>query len=117
MRFINELRQTCEKLKDFPNSGANPKDRILLSLGYKYSIHKNYLIFYSVNQEEKKIYNNAFFNGKTDYVKVLKNRIKIHVIVIEFPGEKNGGKPVKSQKNKGILRNRFRVRIPRVVSD
>jgi len=75
LRFINELRQTCEKLKDFPNSGANPKDRILLSLGYKYLIHKNYLIFYSVNQEEKKIYINAFFNGKTDYVKVLKNRI------------------------------------------
>ena len=75
LRFINELRQTCEKLKDFSNSGANPKDRILLSLGYKYLIHKNDLIFYSVNQEEKKIYINAFFNGKTDYVKVLKNRI------------------------------------------
>ena len=75
LRFISELRQTCERLKELPNSGTNPKDRILLSLGYKYLIHKDYLIFYNIHVDVKKIYIDAFFNGKMDYVKVFMKRI------------------------------------------
>ena len=75
LRFISELRQTCERLKEFSNSVTNPKDRILLSLGYKYLIHKDYLIFYNIHAKEKKIYIDAFFNGKMDYVKVFRKRI------------------------------------------
>ncbi len=75
LRFINKLRETCERLKEFPDSGANPTDRVLLALGYKFVTHNDYLLFYTVDKENKVVYINAVFNGRMDYVKLLKSRI------------------------------------------
>lgn len=74
-KFINELAGTCLRLEAFPLSGALPKDRTLKALGYRFLIHKEYLIFYSVNASHKKVYINAVFNAKKDYTRVLKKLI------------------------------------------
>ena len=44
--FVNELRENYKKLEDFPQIGAFPKDRVLVSLGYRFLVHKDYLTFY-----------------------------------------------------------------------
>lgn len=55
-RFVRELETECYTLGEFPNSGANPDDRLLVSMGYKFLIHKDYLIFYTVHRKIKNAY-------------------------------------------------------------
>ena len=43
-RFVGELREACRKLDTFPNAGGIPKDRIIRSAGYRFTVHKEYLI-------------------------------------------------------------------------
>jgi plasmid stabilization system protein ParE len=74
-RFITELRERCRVLETFPDSGAFPKDRMLLSAGYRYLVHKNYLIIYSFEEEKRLVYILAVFHEKQDYVGVMKKFI------------------------------------------
>ncbi len=69
--FVGELQERCLQLINFPNSGAFPKDRILKSSGYRFLPHKEYLICYTVEEETKTVYVNAFFNAKKDCFRVL----------------------------------------------
>ena len=50
-RFVGELREVCKKLDTFPNAGAIPKDRVIRSAGYRFTVNKEYLIFYLVDEE------------------------------------------------------------------
>ena len=75
INFINDLKCSLERLKNFPYSGALPKDRFLLSQNYRYVIFKNYLTFYKIDETAKKVYIESIFNEKLDYNRVLKNLI------------------------------------------
>ena len=70
--FVNELREKTKKLQEYPNRGALPDDRILKALGYKFLLHKEYLLFYMVNESEETVYVMAIFNSKKDYMRVMK---------------------------------------------
>lgn len=74
-RFIEELRAECKKLGTFPNAGAFPKDRILKSAGYRFIVHKEYFIFYLVDDEAKYVNVMAIFNAKKDYTRVIRRFI------------------------------------------
>ena len=74
-RFVNELREKANKLTEFPNSGSLPKDRILKSLGYRFLVHGDYLLFYLVDKLHKKVTVMAIFNGKKDYMRVMRKFI------------------------------------------
>ncbi len=74
-RFVSELAAQCSRLEEFPLMGAIPKDRTLVSAGYRFLIHKEYLIFYSIDETNAKIYVSAVFNAKKDYTRVLKKLI------------------------------------------
>ena len=71
-RFVSELQQTCNILEQFPESGSIPKDRVLMSTGYRFLVHKEYLIFYSYEKAEETAYILAIFNAKRDYMRVMK---------------------------------------------
>ncbi len=71
VKFIRELQADVERLREFPKSGALPKDRILLATDYRYLVHGNYLTFYTIDEKSKKIYISAVFNAKEDYKRVL----------------------------------------------
>ena len=71
-RFVTELGQKCKILEQFPESGAIPKDRVMMSAGYRFLVHKEYLIFYSYEKSENTAYILAVFNAKRDYMKVMK---------------------------------------------
>lgn len=71
-KFVKELSEQCLPLETFPQMGATPKDRILVSYGYRFLVYKEYLIFYSVDEPTEKVYIQAMFNAKRDYTRVLK---------------------------------------------
>lgn len=71
-RFVEELRDKCKILGQFPESGGVPADRILTSAGYRFLVHKDYLIFYNYEKGENTAYILSVFNGKRDYFRVMK---------------------------------------------
>ena len=75
VNFVNEMQKKCDQLIDFPESGALPNDRVLRSLGYRFLIYKDYLMFYTVDQESETVYIQAAFNAKRDYIRALKKML------------------------------------------
>lgn len=73
-RFVGELVE-CYRLKEMPNKGANPNDRVLISMGYKFLVHKEYLIFFTVDEPAKIVYIQAIFNAKKDYKRFMRKFI------------------------------------------
>ena len=76
VNFVNELRQKTKILEDFPESGSLPRDRVLLSAGYRFLVHKEYLIFYHYEAKEEISYILAIFNAKRDYTRVMRRFIQ-----------------------------------------
>jgi len=74
-QFVQELRCECNKLEAFPAAGAIPKDRVLKSMGYRYTVYKDYLVFYLINEDDKQVDIMAVFNAKRDYMKVMRKFI------------------------------------------
>lgn len=74
-RFVTELREQCLRLTEFPLGGAIPKDRILRSLDLRYIVHKDYLLFYSVDEALKTVSVLAIFSAKKDYLRVMRKFI------------------------------------------
>ena len=72
IRFVKELQNETKVLETFPESGAIPRDRVLKSSGYRFLTHKDYLLFYLYEMKENKVYILAVFNGKRDYMRVMK---------------------------------------------
>lgn len=70
--FVRELSEKCKVLEEFSESGSVPKDRILMSAGYRFLTYKDYLIFYKYEKEENTAYILAVFNAKRDYMRVMK---------------------------------------------
>ena len=75
VRFVKKLQEKTKNLESFPESGAIPKDRLLKSNGYRYLVHDDYLIFYYYDKPVNKVYVLAIFNGKRDYLRVMKKFI------------------------------------------
>lgn len=73
--FVIELREQCNRLVEFPQSGAIPKDRILRSFDFRYIVHKDYLIFYSIDEAQKVVNVLSIFNSKKDYLRVMRKFI------------------------------------------
>ena len=75
INFVNELRKKTKILEDFPESGSLPSDRVMINAGYRFLIHKDYLIFYHYDQKAETSYILAIFNAKRDYTRVMRKFI------------------------------------------
>lgn len=76
INFVNELREKTKILESFPEIGALPRDRVMLSSGYRFLVHKDHLIFYRFDHDENTSYILAVFNAKRDYTKVMQKFIQ-----------------------------------------
>ena len=70
--FVRELQDKTNVLEQFPESGSIPRDRVLKSNGYRFLVHKDYLLFYLYEKADNIAYIMAIFNGKRDYMRVMK---------------------------------------------
>ncbi len=75
VHFVIELEEQCNVLYSAPELGAVPKDYVLKALGYRYLVHKHYLVFYITDPAEQTVYIHAFFNEKLDYFRFMRKRI------------------------------------------
>ena len=66
------MRDNCKVLETFPEGGALPRDRVLKSAGYRFLVYKDYLSFYMVDKENALVHVMAVFNGKKDYIRVMR---------------------------------------------
>ena len=76
INFVNELRDKTKTLEHFPEIGALPDDRIMKNSGYRFLVHKDYLIFYHYIPKDETSYILAVFNSKKDYSRVMRKIIK-----------------------------------------
>ncbi len=76
INFVSELRNKTKILEDFPESGSIPSDRVMISAGYRFLVHKDYLIFYHYEQKAETSYILAIFNAKRDYTRVMRKFIQ-----------------------------------------
>ena len=76
INFVNELRDKTKALEHFPEIGALPDDRIMKNSGYRFLVHKDYLIFYHYIPKDETSYILAVFNSKKDYSRVMRKFIK-----------------------------------------
>ena len=72
VRFVRELQEQTAILAQFPESGAVPRDRVLKSSGYRFLVHGDYLLFYLYEKEKNAVCVMAVFNGKRDYMRVMR---------------------------------------------
>lgn len=75
VNFVLELKDRCTVLELQPESGTIPKDYILKVMGYRFLVHKHYLIFYLTDTSADTVYIHAFFNEKLDYFRYMRKRI------------------------------------------
>lgn len=75
VKYVSELKAECNRLMDFPQSGALPNDRSLVCQGYRFLVHKDYLIFYTYKDGDDTVYVKAAFNAKLDYRRVMKGNL------------------------------------------
>ena len=73
VKFVTELRAEVLRLADFPQAGAIPDDRNLVCQGYRFLVHKEYLIFYTFDEGSNTVYVKAAFNAKRDYKRVMRS--------------------------------------------
>ena len=76
INLVNELREKTKILESFPESGALPDDRIMKNSGYRFLVHKDYLIFYHYSPQDKTSYILAVFNAKRDYSRIMRRFLK-----------------------------------------
>lgn len=75
VNFVMELQNKCDILETMPESGAFPKDYVLKAMGYRFLVHKHYLVFYLTDPSDQNVYIHAFFNEKLDYFRYMRKRI------------------------------------------
>ena len=76
MNFVNILREKTKILASFPEIGSIPDDKVMKSMGYRYLVHKEYLIFYHYEAKQKMSYILAVFHSRRDYTRVMRKFLK-----------------------------------------
>ena len=69
--FINELKDKVNLLSEFPYRGSFPSNHVAKSLGYRFLVHGDYLMFYAVDEDKKIVNVLTFIHAKRDYSRVL----------------------------------------------
>jgi len=76
VNFVNELREKTKILESFPEIGSLPNDNVMKSMGYRFLVHKEYLIFYYYDAKQETSYILAVFHSRRDYTRVMRKFLK-----------------------------------------
>ena len=70
--LLDEAESQIGELSSFPEKFAVVDDPVLKSWGIRFTLVKNYMAFYTVSEEEKRVYIVRFLYRKRDWVTILK---------------------------------------------
>jgi plasmid stabilization system protein ParE len=74
-RLKNEIRTAYKKIKEMPYIYPAVPNEYLGSMGFRFTMIKNYMLFYTV--EEKQINILRFLYGHRDWINILQNTNEI----------------------------------------
>lgn len=63
LNYLDRIESAIKSLEDFPLSGSIPRYSILRKQGYRVLIVERYLVFYKVNENEKRMKQSLMVNG------------------------------------------------------
>ncbi len=66
---VDRLLDAIERLSQFPNRGARPRDEGLRAQGYRFLVEGSYLIFYKVGRTQVRVF--RVLHGKRAYERLL----------------------------------------------
>ena len=69
--WYNEAKATLSLLADQPYMGRKPRQAIIRAMGYRMLVIGNYLAFYSVSDQEKRVNIEAIVDGRREYLRLL----------------------------------------------
>ncbi|MBR4472633.1 MAG: type II toxin-antitoxin system RelE/ParE family toxin [Oscillospiraceae bacterium] len=70
--LIRETERAINELTTFPAKNAVVDDPVLKAWGIRFVIIRNYLAFYIISEEEKRVDIVRFLYGKRDWISILK---------------------------------------------
>jgi toxin ParE1/3/4 len=74
-RLKIEVKAAYRRLRDSPFSGPAVSDEYLASLGYRYTLVKNYMMFYTVDDVAKRVFLVRFMYGPRNWSAILADAI------------------------------------------
>lgn len=75
--LLDEAESKINALSTFPEKFALVDDAVLSSWGIRFTIVKNYLAFYLINEQTAIVHVVRFLYGKSDWVSILKCRFPV----------------------------------------
>lgn len=71
LKYLEKIEKAIARLEDFPYSGSIPRYSILRKQGYRILIIEKHLVFYKVNDAEKKVIIYAILDGRQEYKNLI----------------------------------------------
>lgn len=72
-RIVKSILKSCSDLKDYPEMGAELKNKFDVDLDYRYLVTSNYIAFYRIDNGTVKVI--RILDGRTNYMKYLFEKI------------------------------------------
>jgi len=69
---IDLIEEQLAKLSQFPHGNPRISDDRLAAKGYRMIVIKNYLVFYTINDQEKIVYVERILYGRRDWMRTLR---------------------------------------------
>ena len=70
--LMNAVDNVFSRLADFPTDYSRVPDDCLAAQGYRMIVIKNYIIFYTFNEDEKTVYIERILYGRRDWMWILR---------------------------------------------
>ena len=75
--LVDAVEETLPTLAQYAQRYALVDDPVLRAWGIRFVQIKNYLAFYTISEEEQKVYIVRFLYGKRNWISILKNGLSI----------------------------------------
>ena len=72
LKKLDEIEQAVLQLAEFPYSGAIPHYSVLRRAGYRVLVLERDLVFYKVDEPERKVIIYAITDNRQDYLSILR---------------------------------------------
>ena len=72
LKKLDEIEGRISILEDDPYIGADPKYPVLKRQGYKVLVLEKYLVFYKIDEDNKKVTIYAVVDQRQDYINIIR---------------------------------------------
>ena len=72
LKKLDEIEGRISILEDDPYIGTDPKYRVLKRQGYKVLVLEKYLVFYKIDEDNKKVTIYAVVDQRQDYINIIR---------------------------------------------